>query len=351
MTLFNEKNHKITYFKLPYFNSFRSIDKYKKIFFGDKFKRNNFKNRRFGIMGLSQSKSFIYAAGYNYIYEICKKNFQLTKVISNKLMSDLHGILVMKNSIYYSLTGLDTIIESDLFGKVKNTYTFNKNLEITKNLLKFSKIDWRFYTKLIRGPTGYFHFNFIEKISNNQIQITSRNLNCAIIFNLKKLKGELIPFHLNDRIMIHDGKRRNNNIIFTSVNGKIIIAQKKFNKKIFLPRKKEEMKIGLSKLRKFHIGLQSEIIDLNRLIKREVSWCRGIEVLNKNKLLVLIDGNRYSYFNQCKVICYDRVKKKIDYKINILNSLSKITKDSLSVSTGFDIIKINDCNYSSQDKF
>lgn len=323
---------------LPYFNNFSSIDsKYKDIFFGDKIKKNDFHHYRFGFTGLTQSKISFFVAGYNFIYEVSKKNFTLKKILTNKLMCDLHGIKFYKDKLYFVLTGLDTLVEMNLNGKILNTFTILKNLKVIRNSKKLKKEDWRFLTKLIRGPAGYFHINYINVFKKNIFYLTSRNLNSIIALDIKKLKTELKTFHANERVMIHDGKFHKDSIYFTSVNGKILKCSNN-NKLIRLNSRKDENLISKNIFKKFHYGLSTEVIDLKKHLSREPSWCRGI-CLDKNYIFTLIDGRRNAKNNHMKLIRLNKknLKAKIIFELN----RSKIKNiHELLNTTGFDIIEI-----------
>ena len=144
--LYNLKKRKNKLLKFPYFNNFSQIkEKYSEIYYGDKFDNQNLYHYRFGFTGLTCSTKYIYAAAYNFILEINKRDFNLNRILSNKMMCDLHGIKYINNKIYYVLTGLDTLVEMDLYGKIQNTYTVNDDLKIEKNKKNLRKVDWRFF--------------------------------------------------------------------------------------------------------------------------------------------------------------------------------------------------------------
>jgi hypothetical protein len=335
--LYNLKKRKNKLLKFPYFNNFSQIkEKYSEIYYGDKFDNQNLYHYRFGFTGLTCSTKYIYAAAYNFILEINKRDFNLNRILSNKMMCDLHGIKYINNKIYYVLTGLDTLVEMDLYGKIQNTYTVNDDLKIEKNKKNLRKVDWRFFSKLFRGPTGLFHINFIEKASSQKtINLTSRNLNSIIEINLENLNSRLKPLHINSRLMIHDGKYIKSKTYFTSVDGKILES---FNDSSEAKNdiRKDYKKIPNIIYKKFSHGMITKEYNIKDYIGREPSWCRGIEKIGDN-FYTLIDGRRGSKNNYMKLLKINIKNNKTEILLNLDQKILNM-KEKLSISTGFDLL-------------
>ena len=285
---------------------------------------------RFGFTGISRLRNKIYCASWNSVYEINLKNFKLNKIISNNLMSDMHGIFTTKKFIIHALTCKDTIVFSDFNGKIIKHFTINKNLEINckKNL---EAIDWRFISKQFKGSTGYFHFNYLQ-LKGDNLWITCRNINSFIIVNLKTLKASLKTMNLSTPALMHDGVHYKNQIFLTSIDAKIIIA-KTSNKNLTQHNREKVDKIEI-----YNRDLISRIIRLDKLSVGSVpNWCRGIKVL-KDIAYVTIDG-RYDTKLKFSIIKFDLKKEKLIKKIDFY--WKEIEKEKLlRYCTGFDLLLV-----------
>lgn len=289
----------------------------------------NFKKLpRFGFTGISHLGKKIYCASWNSIYEINQNNFKLNKIISNNLMSDMHGIHVDNKYIIHALTCKDTIVFSDFNGKIIKHFSINKKLEIKINK-KLENIDWRFVSKQFKGSTGYFHFNYIYK-DKNILWITCRNINAFILVNLKTMKAELKTMNLSTPALIHDGFHHQNKIYLTSIDAKIIIAQN--SKKKIIQHNRE----NVENIKIYNRDLISEIVRLNKeTIGREPNWCRGIKVLN-NSAYLTIDG-RYDTELKFSIIKFDLKNKKLLKKFSFF--WREIDNEKLlRYCTGFDLV-------------
>ena len=214
---------------------------HKKIIHGELPNKNlrNFKKLpRFGFTGLFRFKNNIYCGSWNSIYMIDKKSFKLKKIISNRLMCDLHGIYVDQNYLVHILTAKDTIVFSDHNGKIIDYFSIDKDLNIKKDK-KVLKNDWRFLSKQFKGSTGYFHFNYVQ-LFNHEIWLTSRNCNCFVVVNLKTKKAQLRTMNLSTPALIHDGVKKDRKYYFTSIDGKILIAEIHNKKKVQHNREKNK---------------------------------------------------------------------------------------------------------------
>jgi len=196
-------------------------------------------------------------------------------------MNDMHGIYVDKDFIVTILTGKDTIVFSNHEGEIIDYFTIKNDLSVVKDK-EIEKYDWRFISKQFRGSTGCWHFNFIQKFGD-ELWLTARNTNSFVVVNLKTMKAHLRLMNFFTPALIHDGKFKNGKYYFTSIDGKIIIAEEA-SKASFKTR--EEIK----KIHLFDRDLVTKTIRLNETeLGREPNWCRGIDIKD-NLLFVTIDG-------------------------------------------------------------
>ena len=278
-------------------------------------------NHRFGFTGLTKDETYYYAASYGSIYQIKKKDFSLKKIISNQLMSDIHGICIYKKKLFHVLTGLDTVVITNLDGRIIDFFSVTRKLKILRDQ-SILRYDWRFINKNHKGASGFYHINFIS-IKDNEIWLTSRNLNSFIVVNLKKNSCELRTMNLLTTSLIHDGIHFDKKIYLTSVNGKIIeLSQNK---------KKQSKKIYNRDL------IVKRVFDIdNNIIKGNTNWCRGIEI-TKNRIFVMIDG-RYETRPEFSILELDKKKMNLINRFKI--NYKKInTKYKLKYLTGFSILE------------
>lgn len=326
--------------KYPAIINSLDFNNFKNIIDGDLPKDNKnifFGHSKMGFRGLSVNKKFIYAATYNSIYKINKNNYKLERIISNNMMSDLHGIYCEKY-LWCVNPGIDTLIQSNEEGKIINTYKITKDLKIIVNDKEDRKIDWRFHLKQYAGPTGFYHINFVRKESHN-IYLTSRNLGAVIKLNLKNNKAGLEQFGHNWPCMIHDGKLYKNKIYFTSIDGKVLIH----NKNRLLISKRNEALIKKNKIRTniYHKANHLIRLDLN-LVKKigNINWCRGISIIDDSTFAVCLDGRYGTKF--FRIVFFKKIKNG---KIKIIDSFkiykNEISKTHLRFCTGFDIEQIS----------
>ena len=281
---------------------------------------------RYGLMGLAQDANHYYAGSWNGVYQLNKKDLSLKKIISHQLMSDLHGISINKGKLLHMIIGLDTVVMTDLSGNIIDFFSIDKNLKIKRDK-SILKVDWRFITKQHRGSTGFFHFNHIQVI-NKKIWITSRNLNCFIMVDLLKNKATLRTMNFSSVALIHDGYHYKDQIYLTSIDGKIIIADK-------TQKSSEINRTGPNK-KLFNRDLIAQMIDINHnIIKGKSNWCRGIKV-TKDRIFITIDG-RYDSKLRFSLLEIDKYSLKLIHRSDY--SWSKLDKkEKLRYVTGFDIL-------------
>lgn len=288
---------------------------------------------RFGFTGIAKNHDLIFALSANSIYVIDRKTLKLKKILTNKLTADNHGIDFYKNKIYSLLTFRDTLVITNLDGSLNSSFTIDENLNVTKNDKKLKNIDWRFITKQRRGPTGHFHFNFI-RVTKKKVYLTSRNIGCLIELDINKKKAKLITFGHQKCSLIHDGVKANDNLYFTSVDGKILIVNliKKINAQERIFKTNFNLKIF-----KNSYNLKYFIINKSNL-KRTPTWCRGIEIIGKQKIITTVDGVYGS--KGFSVVGFDikKNKKLFEYKINKQGNFEN--PKYIRYLSGFSIISI-----------
>ena len=311
-----KKNLTVEYLKYPFLYDKKSYLKFNHLIVGNKINKfSKLELIRIGYTGMTKSKNHIYVAGFNFILQINRKDLKINKIISCSLMNDLHSIFFYKNHIYFIVPGIDSVVKITTDGKIIRIMTIDNKLNVKINDKKLLNKDIRFRKKIKRGPTGYFHINFI-RIKNQIIYLTSRNL--SSIMKLNKNKCELHPIGKKQRLLLHDGKLNKKFVFFTSINGLVLKIKDKFS--------------NAKKL--FNNSITAEIFNLNKLLKRKISWTRGINI-NNDYILVLIDGYRFSQINLFKILIFKG--KKI---IKLIKIKKKIYECKTKIMAGFDIIDI-----------
>jgi hypothetical protein len=237
---------------------------------------------RFGFCGLSLTADKLFAASYNGVYELELPDCRLARIVSNRMMNDLHGIWVDEDQIITILTGKDTVVISDRDGKVVEHFTIGRDLRVYTDPV-IETIDWRFVTKQYNGPCGNWHFNYVQKVGE-EIWLTSRNTGAFVVVDLSRRVAELRTVSHNTTVLLHDGWRDDDgSYYFTSIDGKIIIARSVDEHKIVEGKE-------LADARLFSRDLVTELIRLNDTeYGREPNWCRGIARSN-GTIYVTIDG-------------------------------------------------------------
>jgi hypothetical protein len=236
---------------------------------------------RFGLTGLHVHGDYVYAGSWNGVYELRLDSLELNRFISHHLMNDMHGIHAGDDYLITVLTGKDTVVLTDYDGNVVDYFSITSDLRIVKEE-GLTQYDWRFLSKQFRGATGYWHFNYIQKFGD-EIWLTSRNANAFVVVNLEQRKVNLRLMNLSTPVLLHDGLFHNGRYYFTSIDGKIIIAEDSRTSS-FNPREAIET-VGL-----FNRDLVTKVIRLNETqLGREPNWCRGI-ACSDDVMMVTIDG-------------------------------------------------------------
>ena len=255
---------------------------------------------RFGIMGLTHDNEHIYAASWNGIYKLNRKDFAMEGLISHRLVSDTHGIDLKDEKIYSIVTSLDLIVVTDkINGEILDYFSIDRDLNIIRDE-KVMEYDWRFISKQERGAVGNWHFNHV-RISNNKLYLTSRLTSSVIEIDESKTKATIRTVCWDTPIMLHDGKLLSNDeLAFTSVDGKILIVK---------DAAKMKSKMRGIKDTAFHSLMKRDMVNtsihLGQILGKEINWCRGIEEYDGN-YITTTDG-RYDQEYPCFNITF--VKK------------------------------------------
>jgi len=286
---------------------------------------------RFGFTGLSQWDEYIYAGSWNSIYKIRKNDFGLEAIISNHLISDPHGICIDGDTIYTILTGKDTIVLTDHNGNIKDHFSVEKDLSISK-YNDLDSVDWRFISKQFRGSTGFWHFNYIQKIGN-ELWLTSRNANAFVVVDLISKNVTLRLMNLCTPVLLHDGRHINGKYYFTSIDGKIIIA---------MPHETSDIvsREAIDDIHLYNRDLEASLIRLSETsLGKEPNWCRGIDKIGST-ILVTIDG-RYDSDLSFGLLAIDEDTQKIIFNHRL--KWKDLDKEiDLRYVTGFDVMAVVD---------
>ena len=318
-------------YNYPFPRNVSDFDNYKSIISGNmplQGAKDFKKLPRFGLTGLSQYKDYLYAGSWNGVYEICKYDFSLKRIITNHMMNDMHGIWVDEKYIITILTGKDTIVLTNFNGQIINHFTISNDLTVFKDT-NLENIDWRFLSKQFRGATGIWHFNYVQRFGD-EIWLTARNLGAFIVVNIKTSKAYIRTINQKTVVLLHDGLRYNNEYYFTSIDGKIIIASESKNSK-FNPREK------FDGLENFSRDLVSQLIRLEDTeFGKQPNWCRGIACY-KDEIYITIDG-RYGSDLSFGLLGVKRSGEKILESRLKWKEIGKI--DKLRYVAGFDLLLV-----------
>lgn len=285
---------------------------------------------RFGLTGLSMEGDFLFAGAWNGVYMINKETLELEKIISNKLMNDLHGICVDNGLVYSILTCKDTVVVSDFSGNVKSHFSIDTELNVDTDK-SIEQVDWRFISKQFRGSAGKWHFNHIQKIGN-EIWLTARSANCFVIVDLETRKARLRLMNLPTPTLLHDGMKYEDKFYFTSIDGKVIVAQDARKARY---NQQEGNMIDTFDL--YNMDLVADILRIEETnFGREPNWCRGIDT-TKDSIYVTVDG-RYD-----TELSFGLLKIDKDFSKKQCESLARLKWEAIAPErdiryvTGFDI--------------
>jgi hypothetical protein len=215
------------------------------------------------------------------VYVIRTSDYALERIITNPLMNDMHGIWADENCVITMLTGKDTVVISDLEGKVMDHFAVGNDLTVYRDD-SLSDADWRFLSKQFRGATGLWHFNYVQRFGD-ELWLTARNVGAFIVVNLRTRKAHMRTMNQKTAVLLHDGVHHDGEFYFTSIDAKIIIAAEAA-KAHFNPREQ------VDSVEMFTRDLICEVIRIRETAYgREPNWCRGI-ACRGDEMYVTIDG-------------------------------------------------------------
>ena len=281
---------------------------------------------RFGFTGLAQSSTHIFAGSWNGVYRLRRSDFGLDRIITNPLMNDLHGIYADDECVITVLTGKDAVITSDFDGNIVDHFCVFNDLTVKKDPA-LEDIDWRFLSKQFRGATGTWHFNFVQKFGD-EIWLTSRNLGCFVVVDPKAKTAHIRAMNHKTPILLHDGRKYDDEYYFTSIDGKIIIASES-------DEARAAQRETFEGIENFNRDLACDVIRLEETeFGREPNWCRGIS-RHDDTLYVTVDG-RYDSDLSFGLLGLTRDgEKKLEERLRWKDVGSE--KD-LRFVTGFDVL-------------
>lgn len=237
---------------------------------------------RFGLTGLAQTRRHLWAGSWNGVYRIRKRDYALEAIVSHRLMSDLHGIWADEETLLTVLTSKDTVVTTDHDGRILDHFSVGRDLRVSRDR-SLESVDWRFVSKQFRGSTGFWHFNYVQKI-DGRIWLTSRNVNAFVVVDPACGRAEMRLMNLCTPALIHDGVRKaDNRHYLTSIDGKILIAADHRHTDHRERERADRMEL-------YNRDLVTVLIRLEETgLNREPNWCRGIDAQD-GVIYVTIDG-------------------------------------------------------------
>lgn len=272
-------------FSYPFPRNVDDFSVYSKLIVGEQpyASAKNFKKLpRFGLTGLARYGSKIYAGSWNAVYEIDGETGALLRIVSNHLMSDLHGIWADEKGLITVLTGKDLIVMTDYEGRVTERFAIGRDLSIYVPD-GIDEVDWRFVSKQFRGSTGHWHFNYVQRYGN-KLWLTARNANCFVVVDLDARTASFRLMNLCTPALLHDGILSNGKHYFTSIDGKVIIAEQADGSSLNSRERVDDISL-------YHRDMVTKVIRLEETdFGRMPNWCRGIEVVDDDRIFVTVDG-------------------------------------------------------------
>lgn len=267
---------------------------------------------RFGLTGLDHDDELLYAGSWNGVYLIRKKDFSLEGILSHSLICDPHGICLGDDMIFTILTCKDTVVISSREGELIDHFIVRPDLSLYRDEC-LMEVDWRFISKQRRGSVGLFHFNYVKKYGD-ELYLTSRNLSCFVVIDLKKRLARLRPLDFVVPNLIHDGLLHEGKYYFTSINGQVHIATDSDPNNIY----------------------NSDLLTENFKLKRFPNWTRGLEVVG-DRIYVTINGR----YGERLGFGVQEIDHKGRYQGEVTIGTSAIAnRSSLNYMTGFDIVRM-----------
>lgn len=279
---------------------------------------------RFGCTGLCRHGDYAYMGSWNGIYKVGIENLECAGFFTNRMMCDLHGIWVDDEGFMTTMPGKDTVVMTGFDGRVIDHFTVGQDLSVYRDP-RLMTVDWRFLSKQYRGSTGWWHFNYVQKVGD-EIWLTSRNSSCFLVVNKERTKARLRTVNWGEPVLMHDGRLIDGKFYATSINGLVLVMWE------------DEAVLDFTDFNRDLMG-QFYLISRKSEIPGEVhlvDWCRGIDVRGK-RFFTNVEG-RYGEATGFKVIGgeIDIERQRIE-NIKVV-SVIRPPDEGVDYLTGFDVL-------------
>lgn len=193
------------------------------------------------------------------IYDL-EKN-EVAHHISHPYFNDLHHVRPYGNNVLVVSTGLESLLEVDLSGKLINLWEMDEQTSVFK---RFSKDED--FRKLFSTKPHSTHANFTEVIGKD---IWVSRLKQRDFLNVTS--ADKTTRAISEHTGIHDGIVIDNMLYHTAVNGLVIRTKVTENGEL----------------------TEQEVFDLNENNKEHqpLGWCRSINIINEE--LVMVGFSRF----------------------------------------------------------
>ena len=206
------------------------------------------------------------------------------------------------------------------------TLQFLSNLDVYKDD-NLEDTDWRFISKQFEEVPVFGISTMSRQIG--QVWLTVVRLTVFVVINLLNRKATLRLMNLPTPVLLHDGAKYDDSFLFTSIDGKIIIAREG---RYLDYNQQEGSKVDHIDL--FNRDLVAEVIRLQETdYGKEPNWCRGITKF-ENLFFVTVDG-RYGTDLSFGVLVLD--KKGILINEHRLTWSEIGPEDDIRYVLGFDL--------------
>lgn len=128
-----------------------------------------------GLRGIAKYRDELYIMVWNSIVVVNLCTFEVSKIISHRWMSDLHGIYVNEDRRWVTSTFSDALILCNFDAKPINICWFLEK-DVDPELISFDRdLDWRLIGKEFRG-FNLFHRNHVE-VKRDTVYVTGHGGN------------------------------------------------------------------------------------------------------------------------------------------------------------------------------
>lgn len=199
-------------------------------------------------------------------------NWELTGLFTDESFNDLHGVLKTDAGVYVCNTGLEIVQCITDLGSNDVALNAEFNLAEVPTWHRFDKsTDYR---AIPTTKPHEVHINHLF-VLDGRLWVNLGSRRKAVCISDPELCIDMdAHFGENEKVLCHDGLVKDDKIYFTSVNGSIIIVNRK------------TLKV-------------EERLDLNAIntLNKDIGWTRGLEIVG-NKAYVGITKVRHSKFKE-----------------------------------------------------